>query len=164
MMLSLCDVTIRKWMQSHSPTFKNKQIKINIHNPQILLEIEPWDVNALLTLIKQQNYTKKPDVAHNWLSDSKREIERKMIANDEDALSDFERSKKAFNDFVKNNVQNPKFSGKYVVFINGQYQGVGDSKIDLVTQMYRKFGNVAMYAGCVSQSIQPILIESPEMF
>ena len=72
-------------------------------------------------------------------------------------------NKNAFNDFVKENVNNPQFYDRYVVFVNGQFQGVGDVESDLVKAMYDKFGNVGMCVGCVTLTPGEEILDSPEL-
>ena len=60
------------------------------------------------------------------------------------------KNKEAFDVFRKANLNNPEFRGKFVVFINGRFAGVGDEKIALAQQMYDKFGRVDMHVGQIT--------------
>ena len=72
------------------------------------------------------------------------------------------RNRSAFNDFVRSNIDNPEFRDKYVVFVNENFEAVGDSEVELVRKMRAKYGNIDMYVGKVSYEKTIYLIESPE--
>ena len=78
-------------------------------------------------------------------------------------IDDFELCKAAFQKFVKINRHNSEYVGKYVVFVHGSLYGVGDAETELIRDVYRNVGNVAMYVGSASGEIQTELIESPEL-
>ena len=74
-----------------------------------------------------------------------------------------EMNKIEFQKFVTANARNPKYVNKYVVFVYGVLQAVGDTEIELVKKIYKEFGNVHMYVGNASEDEPVVLIESPEL-
>ena len=79
-------------------------------------------------------------------------------------MTDNNENQQAYDLYVKNNSGNLKVQEKYVVFVNGKFEEIGNSKIELVTKMYEKHGNVEMYVGKVSGKKDIVIIESPEYF
>ncbi len=71
-------------------------------------------------------------------------------------------NKKAFEDFVEMHLDNPEYADKYAVFVDGCFQKHGINQIDLVKEMYDKFGNIEMYVGKISSSKTTIIMDTPE--
>ena len=69
----------------------------------------------------------------------------------------------AFKKFAAANKDDPEYAGRYVVFVHGILQAVGDSEIELVRRMYKQFGNVDMHVGRVSEYNRIVCINSPEL-
>ena len=63
----------------------------------------------------------------------------------------FEINAKAYNEFLDENIGNPKFHTKYVSFIGGVFQGSDESKDNLEKSMVAKFGEVEMLLGKVER-------------
>ena len=72
------------------------------------------------------------------------------------------KNKNAFENFVNTNLHNPQFKDKFVAFVNGEFQDVGDKRNMLIEKTYDKFGNVDMYVGKVTDQKKIILIDTPE--
>jgi len=72
------------------------------------------------------------------------------------------KNRSAYNIFVNENLHDPKFQEKYVVFVNGQLEDVADNEVELVKQVHEKYGNIDMYVGKVSLEKTKGMIESPE--
>ncbi len=77
--------------------------------------------------------------------------------NDENTIN-----KKAFEDFVKINLNNSEYKNHFVAFVNGKFQGVGDKRNALIGKMYDKFGNVDMYVDKVTDEKEIVIIDTPE--
>lgn len=103
-----------------------------------------------------------PDAARHLIPDPNGVAADLALGNQSAGMDDFELSKAAFNEFVKNNRHNPEYINKYVVFVHGSLHGVGNIEVELIKKVYQNIGNVAMYVGNVSGEIQTELIESPE--
>lgn len=54
-------------------------------------------------------------------------------------------NEQAFEQFKEKNIHNPEYTGKYVAFVHGILQGVGNVENQLVKEMHQKFGNVPMF-------------------
>ena len=67
---------------------------------------------------------------------------------------------KAFDDFRISNLDNPEFKGKYVVFINCKFAGVGDEEIALGLQMYDKFGYGDMHVGQITDKEEILCMDT----
>ena len=63
----------------------------------------------------------------------------------------FNKSRKAFDKFVNENADKPEFKGKFVVFVHGKYEAIGDDRNDLIENVYDKYGNVPMYASEITK-------------
>ena len=170
-MLSAYKAMSSRCMQHYQLTLEPKQIhdkkiETDLQKQQIFPEIKIWFEGSLYASEKQKFYFKEINTISKWSSIMmERHVARKKLATDSKGrLSYSTNNKDAFENFVKNNVHNPQFSGKYVVFVDGCLQGVSDTEIDLVKKIYKKFGNIEMYVGCVSQNMQIELIESPELY
>ena len=72
------------------------------------------------------------------------------------------KNKNAFDDFIKTNLDNPKFKNKFVAFVNGKFQDIGDKRNALIEKMYNEFGNVDMYVDKVTDQRKVILIDTPK--
>ena len=70
-------------------------------------------------------------------------------------------NKKAFEDFVKINLNSSEYKNRFVAFVNGKFQGVGDKRNTLIGKMYDKFGNVDMYVDKVTDEKEIVLIDTP---
>jgi len=68
----------------------------------------------------------------------------------------------AFEQFKERNLNNPKYTGKYVAFVNGSYQGANEKRSDLVKTIYKRFGNVKMFVDRIVSEEREILLDSPE--
>ncbi len=90
--------------------------------------------------------------------------EFRPISNEKDDLTFNEnvKNKSAFDDFIKTNLENPKFKNKFVAFVNGEFQDIGDKRNALIEKMYDKFGNVDMYVDKVTDQKKVIVIDTPE--
>ena len=79
-----------------------------------------------------------------WISDN---IFHKNISpshkntNDEDA----------FKTFKAEYINDPKFRDKFVAFVNGKFQDIGDDELELIEAMNDKFGDVEMFVGMISK-------------
>lgn len=71
-------------------------------------------------------------------------------------------NKDAFEDFARNNLNNPQFKNKFVAFVNGKFQDAGDKKNVLIKKMYDEFGNVDMYVHKITDQRKIVLIDTPE--
>ena len=95
-------------------------------------------------------------------------VQRNSILHDvflSTSLNDgFEKSKAAFEKFVKNEADNPKYYGKYIVFVDGNKYDVGDTEIELIKKVYQNIGNTDMYVGRISQEIPIRSIKSPKQY
>ena len=74
----------------------------------------------------------------------------------------FDKSCEAFDKFVDKNADNPKYKDRFVVFVDGKYEAIGDSKINLIENVYVKYGNVPMCAGRITKSLDVTIIEGME--
>ena len=72
------------------------------------------------------------------------------------------KNKRVFEDFVKTHLDNPEYAGKYAAFVDGHFQKCSIDKIDLVKEMYDKFGNIEMYVGKIASPKTTIVIDTPE--
>ena len=79
-------------------------------------------------------------------------------------MTDNNENRQAYDLYVKNNSSNLKVQEKYVVFINGKFEEIGNSQIELVKKMYEKHGNVEMYVGKISGKKDISIIKSPKRF
>ena len=71
-------------------------------------------------------------------------------------------NKIAFYDFKENNLENPRFKDKFVAFVNGKFQDVGDKENALIGKMYDKFGSVPMYVGKITDKKEFVFIATLE--
>ncbi len=71
-------------------------------------------------------------------------------------------NKNAFEDFLRAHLDDPAYKNKFIAFVNGKFQAVGDKRNALIDEMYDKFGNVDMYVDKVTDHKQVILIDTPE--
>jgi len=90
------------------------------------------------------------------------ENEDVLIVESKNSINSQPDNEKAFEQFKKSNLHNPKYAGKYVAFVNGSYEGVGKKRVELVKQMYKQFGNVEMFIEQISSEETEILFDSPE--
>ncbi len=75
-----------------------------------------------------------------------------------------ETNKTAFEKFLKENINNPKYRNKYVGFVNGNIEDyVSSSEGDLIRKIYNKYGNVEMYVGKISEIQDIWVIDMPEL-
>lgn len=118
--------------------------KDNTRQPEIHMEYQR-DVNDLIDFLGRNMF--EPGIVHRHISQSKTPL------NDETA----------FEQFKEKNLYNSKYVDKYVVFVDGVLQDVGNNEVELVKKMHEKFGNIDMYVGKVSQKIRSGMIESPEI-
>lgn len=70
-------------------------------------------------------------------------------------------NQQAYDLFVKDNHDNVTLQEKYVVFVNGKFEKIGNNYKELVKKMYEKHGNVEMYVGRVSGKKDIAIISSP---
>ena len=73
-----------------------------------------------------------------------------------------EENENAFNDFLKDHLDDPKYKNKFVAFVNGRFQDTGDTESALVNKMYEQFGDVYMYVGKITDQVETFLIDTPE--
>ena len=143
------------------------------------IEIESMPQHNIQSLFREQYYTGGEYTPICWFDASsvteyndavKKNLRTWNIFSEKPSDSSFpnilrdkiEINKTAFKNFVKDNLYNPKFRSKYVVFVDGVRQDVGNAKIELVKKTYAKFGNVPMYVGQVSQARRSEVIKSPK--
>lgn len=69
----------------------------------------------------------------------------------------------AFEQFKERNLNNPKYTGKYVAFVNGKLEGMDEIENRLVKKIYNKFGNVEMFVGKVVLESESHIIDTPEL-
>ena len=81
----------------------------------------------------------------------------KDIANNENS-----KNKNAFDNFANVHLNDLEYKNKFVAFVNGTFQDVGDKKNALIKKMYDKFGNVDMYVHKITDQRKIILIDTPE--
>jgi hypothetical protein len=62
----------------------------------------------------------------------------------------FVKNKTAYINFVKKHVNDPKYKGRFVAFVDGKLQGVDDKERVLAKKVYDKCGYVDMYVGKVT--------------
>ncbi len=129
----------------------------------------------------QQNIYKQPiraDQLQSWFGDVKDHCsynDFKNITNFRDFLKllklpmpEYEinteniENKKAFDDFVKIHLNDLEYKNKFVAFVNGEFQSIGDKRNALIEKMYDEFGNVPMYVDKITDQKQIILIDTPE--
>lgn len=67
----------------------------------------------------------------------------------------------AFNKFKAEHIDDPEFKGRFVAFVNGEFQGVGNKKETLVESMYDRFGNVPMYVSVISSRKRVVRLRTP---
>ena len=70
-------------------------------------------------------------------------------------------NKIAFNKFKIEYINDPEFKDKFVAFVNGKFQDVGDKKETLIESMYDKFGNVPMYVSVISNRKRVVRLRTP---
>ena len=70
-------------------------------------------------------------------------------------------NKIAFNKFKAGHIDDPEFKDKFVAFVNGEFQSVGDRKETLVESMYDRFGNVPMYVSVISNCKRVVRLRTP---
>lgn len=68
-----------------------------------------------------------------------------------------------FDRFLIVNFDNPKYKDRYVVFVNGVFQGVDDVENKLVKKIHEEFGNVEMYVGKITLESDIHIIDTPEL-
>ena len=90
------------------------------------------------------------------------DLSKSVPEPDATAANEYTQNKGAFDDFVKRNLDNPRFRNKFVAFVDGRYQGVESKENVLIMQMYDRFGNVHMYVGKVTDQEEIVLIDTPE--
>ena len=132
---------------------------------QASTEIKNW-LDDFSVLTEQRFHYDKIESIPKWQITGERytiEVKLTISNKDKSELDDVADNKAAFKKFVKNNLHNPEFSNKYVIFAYGDFQDVGNDEFELVDKIYKKFGNIDMYVGRVSQKIQIERIESPEL-
>ena len=78
-----------------------------------------------------------------------------------DPLTLNEKNEIAFSGFKAKHKNNPEFKDKFVVFVHGELQGVGNEELALVDNTYEKFGNVPMFVGRITDRKKAITIPSP---
>ena len=119
--------------------------EFNLHNVHVWIEKnDKQTLNCFYDIIKERN-----ELQH--ISASSKLTSNENIEN-----------KNAFTDFVQTNLDNPKFKNKFVAFVNGIFQDVGDKRNALIEKMYDKFGNVDMYVDKITAQKKVILIDTPE--
>lgn len=68
----------------------------------------------------------------------------------------------AFNAFLKDHLDDPFYKNKFVAFVNGKLQDIGDTESGLVNKMYEQFGDGYMYVGKITDEVETGLIDTPE--
>ena len=144
----------------------DKKIETNMQEPRVSAEIKNW-FDDFSVLVEPRFHHDKIESIPTWqIIREKYTIEVKLTISNKDKSAepdDVANNKVAFKKFVKNNLHNPEFSNKYVIFAYGNFQDVGNDEFELVDKIYKKFGNIDMYVGRVSQKIQIEKIESTEL-
>ena len=67
-------------------------------------------------------------------------------------ISSYEKSCNAFKKFVNENADNPKYKDRYVIFVDGKLEVIGNSEIDLIHDVYAKYGNIPVCAGQITKT------------
>jgi len=71
----------------------------------------------------------------------------------------FELSHFSFNKFKEICLENKWLLGKYVVFVHGDIEAIGNNERDLVKQVYQKYGNIVMRCGKITSKSEVCIIE-----
>ncbi len=119
-------------------------------------EFNLQDIPIWVEFIDKQNL----DCSSNFFKERKA-LQNISISNKSIGNENIE-NKNAFEDFVKTNLNNPKFKNKIVAFVHRKFQDVGDKRNALIEKMYDQFGNVNMYVDKVTDQKKVILIDTPE--
>lgn len=97
-----------------------------------------------------------------WLDYAGQDPVDENLVPDSEANDENIKNKKAFSHFVKAHLDDCRFKNKFVAFVDGEFQGVGDAENELIEKIYVDFGNVDMYVGRVSNHRKTILIDTYE--
>lgn len=71
----------------------------------------------------------------------------------------FKLSHFSFDKFKTICLANHWLLGKYVVFVHGDIEAIGESERDLVKQTYEKYGNITMCCGKITSKKEVNVIE-----
>ena len=145
----------------------DKRVEMSTQEQPIFVETKNW-FDVVSNLTQQKFYHDEVESISKWqIGEEKYTGERNPSITTKDRLADSGNvgidNKIAFKKFVQDNLHNPEFSNKYVIFAYGHFQDVGDDEFNLVDKIYKKFGNIDMYVGRVSQKIRIERIESSEL-
>lgn len=148
---------IKKWIELEPDTIEPYTKSRFVHGATHNMERWTWSnryESIIVTFL---------DAGGHLISDPNCVVNDLASSNQSAEMNNFELSKAAFNEFIKNNRHNPEYIDKYVVFVHGSLYGVGNTEVELIKKVYQNIGNVDMYVGNVSKKTQTELIESPEL-
>lgn len=57
----------------------------------------------------------------------------------------------AFKKFKTEHINDPEFKDRFVAFVKGEFQDVGDDELKLIEAMDEKFGDVEMFVDTISK-------------
>lgn len=67
----------------------------------------------------------------------------------------------AFNKFKAEHMDDPEFKDRFVAFVHGEFQAVGDKEVALIEQMYDRFGNVPMCVDVMNDRQKIVYLRTP---
>ena len=119
-----------------------------------------WDQDKIIICLSDLSWLEQQ---HSWIAGLCNEISASKTTFSCECVDDENtRNEIAFNEFLKTHLNDPKYKNKFVAFVNGKLQDVGNKKNALIEKIYDKFGNVDMYVDRVTHQKEIILIDTPE--
>ena len=113
--------------------------------------------NVLEKIKKIKDFSEERTI---WKNELKEEEPVFFISKERDSiLLDNETE---FKKFVSDNIYNPSFTNKFIVFVNGKFSGVDENRTKLIQKIYDEHGNIEIYVGKVTLNQEIKIIDSPE--
>lgn len=135
----------KNWFQDYFFIGFEKQ---NYHNEKIINLLEKSSTISLKNPIWKKILIENEDVL--------------LISSDTGSHDELD-NEESFEQFLRENINNPQYKDKFVAFVNGTFQDVGEAENKLVAKMHEKFGNVEMFIGKITLETDSHAIDTPEL-
>ena len=112
-----------------------------------------------VTLESSRRWTILPEITEEQHSVQPIKIDSKPTWKKE-----FEINVNAYQIFLNTNLSNPYYRDKYVVFIHGILCGIGEIKTEIIKKIQKKYGDIDMYVGRISENRPTVKFRSPMIF